>query len=85
MLNPGVPDLSGFNLLSLHPAVAFMGVKGYKLFHGAAPFLLAFRHYKTGGGVALSYFHSGESRNPVAVLLNNFVFLDASFRWHDEL
>ena len=29
--------------------------------------------------------HSGESRNPVAVLLNNSIFLDASFRWHDEL
>jgi hypothetical protein len=65
MLNPRVPDLSGFNLLSLHPAVAFMGVKGYKFFHAAPPFVLAFRHYKTAGGVALSYFHSGESRNPV--------------------
>jgi hypothetical protein len=29
--------------------------------------------------------HSGESRNPVAVLLNNSIFLDARFRGHDEL
>jgi hypothetical protein len=59
-----MPDLSGFDLLSLHPTVAFMGVKGYKFFHGAAPFFLVFCHYKTGSRVALSYFHSGESQNP---------------------
>jgi hypothetical protein len=29
--------------------------------------------------------HSGESRNPVAVLLNNSIFLDARLRGHDEL
>ena len=29
--------------------------------------------------------HSGESRNPVAVLLNNPIFLDARLRGHDEL
>jgi hypothetical protein len=29
--------------------------------------------------------HSGESRNPVAVLLNNSIFPDARLRGHDEL
>jgi hypothetical protein len=29
--------------------------------------------------------HSGESRNPIAVLLNNSIFLDARLRGHDEL
>ena len=29
--------------------------------------------------------HSGEGRNPVAVLLNNSIFLDARLRGHDEL
>jgi hypothetical protein len=29
--------------------------------------------------------HSGESRNPVAVLLNNSIFLDTRLRGHDEL
>jgi hypothetical protein len=64
MLNSSMPDLSGFDLLSLHPTVAFMGVKGYKFFHGAAPFFLVFCHYKTGSRVALSYFHSRENGNP---------------------
>jgi hypothetical protein len=29
--------------------------------------------------------HSGGSRNPVAVLLNNAIFLDARLRGHDKL
>jgi hypothetical protein len=55
-----------FNIFSLYQRVALVGIKCYKFFHAR---LLSsgedFRQFNLTVGVALSYFHSGEGRNPV--------------------
>jgi hypothetical protein len=65
VLNPSLPGFTGSYLFPFHPAVALMHVECYKFFHSAAPFFfVGTHHYRMADGVALSYFHSGESRNP---------------------
>jgi hypothetical protein len=50
-----------------------MHVECYKFFHSAAPFFfVGTHHYRMADGVALSYFHSGENRDPVLEMVPDF-------------
>ncbi len=67
MIDAALFGLSGLDLFSFHQTVALVTIKGYKFFHARLlSFGEDFHQFNLMGGVALSYFHSGGSRNPVS-------------------